>query len=239
MNPENQNISYKIPEQYLIAPIKTVAYDLEKYLLAHIETMNSFQITQTLQQLTAYVQSAESSYPSEIRSRIYELGSVLARACIENGIDVQSIQNLLDIANSTSLLFDASTLHRTASRMTNYFEQCLELMPQLHSNAVTVCKVQGYIARNYASKLTLDEVAGYVHLNASYFSSIFKKESGISFKEYLNRYRIMHSQKLLKTTRYSILDIAIASGFEEQSHFTKTFKKYAGITPAQYRFLSF
>jgi YesN/AraC family two-component response regulator len=92
-----------------------------------------------------------------------------------------------------------------------------------------------YISKNYASNITLNDVAEQVHLNPAYFSSLFKQSTGSSFKEYLNMVRIEESKRLLSNTDYSIMDISQAVGFEDQSYFTKIFKKYTGLTPREYR----
>ena len=96
-------------------------------------------------------------------------------------------------------------------------------------------KAIAYISKNYSKNLTLEEVANDVHLNPAYFSTVFKQSCGSSFKEYLNMVRIEESKRLLANTDYSVIDIAIAVGFEDQSYFSKVFKKYTGLTPKQYR----
>ncbi|NLU08393.1 MAG: helix-turn-helix transcriptional regulator, partial [Clostridiales bacterium] len=92
-----------------------------------------------------------------------------------------------------------------------------------------------YINKNYRNNITLDTVANMVHLNSSYFSSIFKKEIGMNFSSYLNKIRIEQSMFLLRNTDYSILNIALEVGFEDQSYFSKVFKNFTGMTPKQYR----
>lgn len=92
-----------------------------------------------------------------------------------------------------------------------------------------------YMSSHYEEPLTLSETAAYVKLNPSYFSTLFKKTMGASFKEHLNEIRIRESKKLLAASSYSIIDIAIMTGFEDQSYFTKVFKKITGLTPSQYR----
>lgn len=96
-------------------------------------------------------------------------------------------------------------------------------------------KAVRYIKENYQTQLTLEKVAGQMMLNPTYFSTLFKQATGSSFKDYLNYIRIEESKKLLTNTGDSILDIALAVGFENQSYFTKVFKKYTGMTPKQYR----
>ena len=92
-----------------------------------------------------------------------------------------------------------------------------------------------YIHQNYTSNISLALVAGQVHLNATYFSTLFKKETGVSFTHYINDMRINGAKHLLSSTNGSILEVAIATGFEDQSYFCKVFKRATGITPGQYR----
>ena len=74
-----------------------------------------------------------------------------------------------------------------------------------------------------------------MYLNPAYFSTLFRQSCGSTFKEYLNIVRIEESKRLLANTDYSIIDIAVAVGFDNQSYFSKVFKKYTGLTPKQYR----
>ena len=102
-------------------------------------------------------------------------------------------------------------------------------------NSELIKKAIQYIAQNFASAISLEDVATHGHLNPAYFSTVFKQSTGSSFKEYLNMVRIEESKRLLSNTTYSVIDIAIATGFEDQSYFSKVFKKYTGLTPKQYR----
>ena len=98
----------------------------------------------------------------------------------------------------------------------------------------TIFRINNQYLKSLQS-MSLDAVARHVHLNPAYFSSLFKQSTGSSFKEYLNMVRVEESKRLLTNTNYSVIDIAIATGFEDQSYFSKVFKKYTGLTPKQYR----
>ena len=93
-----------------------------------------------------------------------------------------------------------------------------------------------YMSKNYSSPLTLTEVAKKVGLSPNYFSAMFSKAVGMSFREKLCRIRIEESKRLLLSTDYSLTDIAIALGFNDQSYFCKVFKKITGLTPVKYRY---
>lgn len=98
-----------------------------------------------------------------------------------------------------------------------------------------VDKALYYIGIHFAENLSLEDVATEVHLNPTYFSSLFKQNTGNSFREHLNKVRIEESKRLLTSTTQSIVHIATAVGFEDQSYFSKVFKKHTGVTPKQFR----
>ena len=102
-------------------------------------------------------------------------------------------------------------------------------------NPVLIQKCISYINEHYNEDINLETVANIVHLNPSYFSSIFKKEVGVSFSNYLNKIRKEQSKLLLKNTDSSIVEIALEVGFEDQSYFSKVFKNLTKMTPKQYR----
>lgn len=103
------------------------------------------------------------------------------------------------------------------------FTDCMfERVPTQNSEIIK--KAIQYISRNFATNISLEDVAKYVHLNSAYFSTLFKQSTGSSFKEYLNMVRVEESKRLLSNTNYSLIDIAVSTGFEDQSYFAKVFK---------------
>ena len=92
-----------------------------------------------------------------------------------------------------------------------------------------------YVHENYAQNLIQYEVAKKFYFSREYFSKFFKKYTGMNFKEYLTRYRLMKTEKPLLTTDITILNIALEHGFSDERQMINAFKKYYGITPNQYR----
>lgn len=101
------------------------------------------------------------------------------------------------------------------------------------SSAVAACK--RYIFNHMYEELTLEKLSGLVHMNPSYLSRHFKKETGTSITDYIQAKRIEEAKKLLTLTSCSISDIYSRLNFSDQSYFTKVFKKIVGVTPKQYR----
>jgi len=102
-------------------------------------------------------------------------------------------------------------------------------------HASVLRRAERYIWENYTRKISLKEAARAAGLSAPYFSSVFKKEMGENFSAYLNRLRVERAMALLTGTSKPLNDIAKLCGFEDQSWFSKTFKKMTGASPGKYR----
>jgi AraC-like DNA-binding protein len=92
-----------------------------------------------------------------------------------------------------------------------------------------------YIHAHFGDDLSIDCLARDAHSSVSHFSRIFKRELGISPKDYLIKTRIDKSKKLLQDSSDSITDIAYTCGFATSAHFSDSFKKIAGVSPSEYR----
>jgi AraC-like DNA-binding protein len=95
--------------------------------------------------------------------------------------------------------------------------------------------ILSYIENHYREHLTQAQVAEKFYFSSIYFSKYFKQCTGMTFTEYVARYRTDQARKELLSTGRSILDIALDNGFSDDRRFILTFKKYYGDTPLQYR----
>jgi YesN/AraC family two-component response regulator len=92
-----------------------------------------------------------------------------------------------------------------------------------------------YIDQNYQKSVTLDSVADHVFLSPTYFSALFKKETGVNYIEYLTGIRINAAKKLLKKLDHSVTQVGESVGYKDPKQFRKQFIKSVGITPSVYR----
>ncbi|MFC5450561.1 response regulator transcription factor [Paenibacillus aestuarii] len=92
-----------------------------------------------------------------------------------------------------------------------------------------------YIEQHLAEEVSLEEVAEHIGLNPSYFSQLFKQSTQETFVQYRTRRRMEKAKKLLEQPQWRITDISGEVGYADHPHFTKTFKKYAGCLPSEYR----
>ncbi len=108
-----------------------------------------------------------------------------------------------------------------------------EMLPA-HTSAL-VKRAMVYLQQNYARSLSRWEVAEAVGVSEDYLTRVFNRELEISPWDYLNRYRVLKAQHLLKTTPHSIGSIAHQVGYSDQAYFTRVFSKQTGMSPQSYR----
>jgi AraC family transcriptional regulator len=96
-------------------------------------------------------------------------------------------------------------------------------------------RVTDYIRANLAADLSIAELAGQAGLSSFHFARVFRREAGETPHQFVTRLRLEEAARLLRATDQTVLQIAIAVGFESASHFSVQFKRGYGVTPLAYR----
>lgn len=215
--------------------VEFYSYETEKELLLKVRNGDIIGAKNILNDMIGRILFASGGNINIIKSKTLELCTLLSRASIDGGADsntiidlnskflykISNIKNIEDLSYWVIHMLDSFT-----QNVFNFNES---------KNPVLIQKCISYINEHYNEDINLETVANIVHLNPSYFSSIFKKEVGVSFSNYLNKIRIEQSKLMLKNTDSSIVEIALEVGFEDQSYFSKVFKNLTKMTPKQYR----
>lgn len=209
--------------------------ECEKKLHAMIGSRDKTSAQTLLNELLGHIYFASDFDLDTIKTRILELIVLLSRATIDAGADIHEIylfntNYIREIEQFHSIEELSVWLTGIMHRFINY---SFDFAQVKHSD--TVYKVMEYVKGNYARKITLDDIARHVFLSRSYLSSIFKEETGDSLFTYINRVRVEKSKLFLLDNTISLVDIASLCGFEDQSYFTKVFKKATGVSPKRYR----
>ncbi|MDF2921396.1 MAG: two component transcriptional regulator, AraC family [Paenibacillaceae bacterium] len=134
-------------------------------------------------------------------------------------------------------LLELDTLQEIEAWMIHFFQSSLVVAEEVKvlSKRTEVLDACQYVSLHLTRRITLDEVAEHLFMNASYFSRLFKKETGETFIEYVNRMKVDRAKELLDQTNLSVAHIGEALGYDNHSYFIKMFKTVAGITPQDYR----
>lgn len=104
-----------------------------------------------------------------------------------------------------------------------------------HAASFTVNQAKAYIEKNYAQKLTLQDVADKCYVSQWHLSKLINKYAGCSFYELLNSVRIERAKELLADPRLKICDIVEIVGFSDAAHFSRVFKRTVGMSANEYR----
>ncbi len=92
-----------------------------------------------------------------------------------------------------------------------------------------------YIENHYGEKITLESISDQLQMNSSYLSTLFKKETGETFQDYLTQYRIDRAKEMLTTTSETMASIALHVGYTDTRYFSQNFTRIVGIKPSLYR----
>lgn len=109
------------------------------------------------------------------------------------------------------------------------------LQPYSLKNQERLQNILVYIQQHYSEKITLEDIAASVNICRSECCRFFKAQIGDTLFHYLLQYRIHQSLPLLADSNLSITEIAEQTGFSSPAYFSRTFHKFMGISPAEYR----
>src|SRR5262249_13381662 len=96
-------------------------------------------------------------------------------------------------------------------------------------------RVQEYIAAHLEENITMEALADIVGLSIFHFARAFKQSQGVPPHRYLLQCRVKRAQELIAGSELPLSQIALAVGFADQSHCSRRFREYVGVTPSRYR----
>lgn len=213
----------------------TYPLQLEKKFLSAVSNSDKASAEALLNQLLGHVFFLTGCDFSYIRARICELLVLSARAAIEAGADETRI-----LAQCQSYIEEMQEIYdvdKLCFWLTGVLKQLMTLLfgDDKAASRDIMPRALAYLRDHFGEHISLDEVAKMAHLSPSYFSRLFKSETGQTFSEYLQMIRIERAKSLLRRIDCSMTEIAERTGFFDQSHFIKAFKHATGMTPGLYR----
>ncbi|MDU0206238.1 response regulator [Paenibacillus sp. MAH-36] len=120
-------------------------------------------------------------------------------------------------------------------------ELCASMMNHIATDRQYTYKNLVEMAKDYTKNhyhegdITINKVCSHLHISAGYFSSIFKKETKMTFVNYLNHIRMEAAKEMLRSTDMKALEIAEKVGYADANYFSFSFRKNVGVSPKEYR----
>lgn len=143
--------------------------------------------------------------------------------------DVQKIEDILN---------DTISLDQVKAEMNRIFIVVLTFRNSLasHERVLVLQQAKSYIDIHFADpELKMNMVAQKFNISPSHFSTIFRQEIGVTFRDYVGKLKINRAKELLRTTNLKCSEVAYQSGFKDSHYFSFVFKKKTGLTPLQFR----
>ena len=206
--------------------------EIENDLILKVTSGNDTDTVQILNRLFENTITEDASVKT-IKKMLLSLCLVLNK--LDTGLSEEIIEFSQKINNPEYILLFQS-FDRIKELVCNLFRfTAREYVRTSGSQKGLVEKVKEYIQINFGKPISLESIAEDFHINASYLSSQFKKYTGKNFNFYLNEIRIEKAKDFLVAYTLNLQQISELTGYKDQVHFCKVFKKLTGMTPKQYK----
>lgn len=217
--------------------MKHLPYEREMEFYQSVQSGNIKQVLSLMMPLAGDGFGLLSKDP--IRNLKYHLIisiSMITRFCIEGGMEKETAYDISDIfVNRADLCKSEAEIKDLHLEMVTYYTKKMKLLKQKNLYSKPVILSLDYVYDHLQEKITLTDIAAHLSLTPQYFSRLFRRETGITFSEYIMRKRIEAAKNMLKYSNYSATDIGNYLCFSSHSHFVHCFHKYVGMTPKVYQ----
>ncbi|HWJ79607.1 MULTISPECIES: helix-turn-helix domain-containing protein [Bacillaceae] len=178
---------------------------------------------------------SKNSFIRSNKNHIITLITLVSRASIEGGLHDEIAFSLHD--RFIQQVEEVNTIDETRELakevLYTFAVKVQQAKNERYSKTITTCK--DYIYKHIYDDISHNDIANKAELSPKYLSVLFKKEVGITVSEYIQQTKIEEAKKLLIHSKTPISVICTMLNFNDQSYFTKVFKKVTGVTPKSYR----
>jgi two-component system response regulator YesN len=209
--------------------------DVKEHALTRcIKVGTNQEIRETMDELFQGIEGAVSVKDYQIY--LLEILTCILKAAKDSNLNVDEVfgDNFIpftEINKFTSLEEAKKWLAELCASMMNHIATDRQYT---YKNLVEMAK--DYTKNHYhEGDITINKVCGHLHISAGYFSSIFKKETKMTFVNYLNHIRMEAAKEMLRSTDMKALEIAEKVGYADANYFSFSFRKNVGVSPKEYR----
>ena len=224
-NPESENIKH----------LEAIIAEGEKDLRLKIRRGKTEEAVQIFNALFDAICLVHDRKIDMIKCRVLELLVWLTRSVSDIGIrDENYHRNNALLYEELYHLNDPEAIRKL---MTKTIELFIAVVAEAEKDNTlqSVYTVAEYIQSHFKEKVTIEDIAATVHLNASYTSHLFRKTFGYTITDYITYIRLENAKTVLADVNANINEAAMESGFSDVSYFSRVFKKIEGLSPREYK----
>ncbi|KJS46628.1 PocR ligand-binding domain-containing protein [Desulfosporosinus sp. BICA1-9] len=207
----------------------------ERKFLRYIRLGDRTRANQTLQSLLTDLYTKTVGDLETVKVRILELATLTSRAAVEGGANAERI--MMHLKEFNKEIEGIERVEKFFYKIQHIVETFLEGIFTLadKKHLAIVKNARDFIMEHYALPLTVADVAEHLFVSTSHLSRLFREELDCTINDYLTRVRVEQAVEMMKKPEFSVAQVSKAVGFQNQSYFSKVFRKYIGVTPLIYK----
>lgn len=229
--------SFRIPEKPFAA-LQAIEdrYKLEKAIIDAVKNTNEQKALELTSKIfSIFIPQRMSNELRDQKDYLITFNTLLGRCTQSSGvhpihIDTYSNRNVQLIEQLTSI----EQCHAFSFKIVRNYCRLIR-KHTLKNYSLLTQKIITYVNTDLSADLSLKSLSEQLSVNASYLSTLFSKEIGMSLTKFVNQKRIEHAQKLLLATDMPIKSVALKCGISDVYYFSRLFKQITGTTPKAYR----
>lgn len=208
-------------------------HETEKKLLG---SLFAGKYDETVETYNEFVEEIRLYTVEEIKVSFMLLAYAIKKDSHKSIAETSSI--LLEFDKFYKKLQSAGTIDEVHHLFLHLFDEIVDKLKiySKEKHEQLIYEIKAFVKQNFGNtNLSMNQVSDHVDMSAAYLGRLFKQITGISFTEYLTKFRLDTASELLKNTDMTVNDISNEVGFTNSSYFYIIFKKYMECTPNQYR----
>ncbi|MDR6551059.1 response regulator [Paenibacillus qinlingensis] len=233
LHPDNHVLYYE--DMSALGNMRMIEWaDKVEELVLHMKTVDEVQLSQELQSAVKILSNlsthSEGLFHSCFGLLVYRLYGLL----FDNGQESSSNFRQFDpdvYFRGMEISRKVASLHAYVQGLSEVIQACISERDQ-----TVVSRISAYIYNHYGNhELKIQDIAGEVHFSAAYVSYLFKRETNKNVWDFVSEVRIEEAKRLLAVTDLKRYEISYQVGYQSPEHFSRMFKRFIGISPADYR----